>query len=1122
MNRDPFYQQIIERLGKTIDPDEFERCVADILNEVYPGLAPIPGGKDSGMDGAIPDGEGEPFSLVATTQKNVIGNLTKSLTSYLESGRKRRKVVLATSQKLSPTKIQNLYERAEEMGFWLVNVHPREDISNRLYHRPEWCKELLNLTGKPLALSIFPKTDRPIMNMSLIGREDDLRWLCETKGDRLLAGQPGSGKSFLLHRFAKEGNGLFVVDENCEEIANGIRSQEPSVLIVDDAQIHPDLLVNLIQIRQELHAEYSILASCWVGDKAHVKTSLHIADIAIYDLALLTRPQIVEVINDAGLGGSAQLVHEIVNQAEGRPGLAAVLSNLCLAGGVKEVVLGEALSNSVRRYFENRLGSRAIDILAAFSVGGDAGMDSSSIAEILQIPVVDIHRIIVELGSGGILWETLDKNLSVHPSTLRYALIRDVFFHGAYSLPIQPFIERSPNINQSARSVVGAYHLGAKIPLSEIISLIDQANSLETWEAYASSGEKEAAWVIDNHPEFTVPLARPALMNAPEKVIPMLFRESIDDLRQLHSTPDHPLRTIEDWIKDAWPGSEDVIIRRRLLIQESLNWLRKEKDARPSLIALRIAFNPTCESFTPDPGSGNTITIRQAYLQQGEMQYLWDQWPDVFLTLRYIVNIEWKPLQELASSWAFPKLHNLKISPQTRVQMKGFASQIIHDLASMQPNNKGLLHWAKSIAKLAKLDIKIQTDPIFGTLYPMESRTDWQKEEEIQLRKIKKLVAKWIQADHNSIISMIVQYENEAQTFDINWPRLTPQFCFELSQQMSSPGLWVKELMAARCRADLVTPFLQKSARLNEREWQDLIIESLKTPEYSGMGISIALQNPFSNDQLVEAVFEHLSGYEHLIRLLCLRNEIPERIIQKLLRHPDPRVASAAAIGIWMSNKNGIGISESIIDDWRKAIIHSRDHQMIYPILPKDPGLAYEWLVKFLQEKDIDLFESGVSVKAAVSAVDQEAKLRLLDIIPSFWEYGQLIEYLIGSDLILYQSLLQNDRLGLFHLVPLVWCEEEGWIEKARLAIKHGISPKAIAQAVYGYTYKCISWVGHESKVRQEWVSRFELLSQHPDAGIREIGKIGKESAEKEFVNALEREHHEEVFGYHAAFRKGF
>ena len=99
--RDPFYQQIIERLKGRVDPDLFEACASDILRTDFPTLVPIRGGGDAGMDGAVADGKGLPFPLICTTSEDVIGNLTKNLKSYLSNGGTRREAVFATTQELT-------------------------------------------------------------------------------------------------------------------------------------------------------------------------------------------------------------------------------------------------------------------------------------------------------------------------------------------------------------------------------------------------------------------------------------------------------------------------------------------------------------------------------------------------------------------------------------------------------------------------------------------------------------------------------------------------------------------------------------------------------------------------------------------------------------------------------------------------------------------------------------------------------------------------------------------------------------------------------------------------------------------------------------------------------------
>ncbi|NJL26730.1 MAG: hypothetical protein HC897_02075 [Thermoanaerobaculia bacterium] len=175
------------------------------------------------MDGAIADGEAEPYPLVCTTGEDVIGNLTASLESYLSKGGERRKVVLATSQSLTARQRRNLEARAREKGFLLVQTIEQRGIADRLCGSSRWSKELLGLSGTPPALSSVPKTRRSLGEIELLGREADLAWLQETSGDRLVVGEPGSGKTYLLQHLVREGWGLFLNSDDRTEIANALR-----------------------------------------------------------------------------------------------------------------------------------------------------------------------------------------------------------------------------------------------------------------------------------------------------------------------------------------------------------------------------------------------------------------------------------------------------------------------------------------------------------------------------------------------------------------------------------------------------------------------------------------------------------------------------------------------------------------------------------------------------------------------------------------------------------------------------------------------------------------------------------------------------------------------------------
>jgi hypothetical protein len=157
MNRDPFYGQIIERLNGMLDPELFEQCAADLLRSAWPGLTPVRGGSDSGMDGAVGDGRGQPFPLITTTRDDVIGNFTRSLRSYMDDGGIRRRTVLATSRPLTARRRSNLFRRASDLGFTLLQIHDQAAFADLLYRAPRWCNELLNLPSTPPPLSKIPR-----------------------------------------------------------------------------------------------------------------------------------------------------------------------------------------------------------------------------------------------------------------------------------------------------------------------------------------------------------------------------------------------------------------------------------------------------------------------------------------------------------------------------------------------------------------------------------------------------------------------------------------------------------------------------------------------------------------------------------------------------------------------------------------------------------------------------------------------------------------------------------------------------------------------------------------------------------------------------------------------------
>ena len=284
--------------------------------------------------------------------------------------------------------------------------------------------------------------------------------------------------------------------------------------------------------------------------------------------------------------GPVELLRELANQAEGLPGLAVTLAYLCFQGDVRAVVLGDALSRSVLATMERLVGSRARSILAALAVGGDSGIRMRDVAGVLGIPLVDTQLAITSLAAGGVVAEVRSDALSVRPPTLRYALVRDTFFAGPASLSIEPFIATASNLADVALTLIGARHRGAAIPSSFLIEVLERAASDHAWTEYARLGDQETRTALSLHPENILQLAHPALEYAPEVALPLLLQRAIGNHRSLTSTPEHPLRLIEDWVKDSYPATGDALRRRRALLAGVREWIRSGNDPDVGLHAL--------------------------------------------------------------------------------------------------------------------------------------------------------------------------------------------------------------------------------------------------------------------------------------------------------------------------------------------------------------------------------------------------------------------------------------------------------------------------------------------------------------------------------------------------------
>jgi len=179
-------------------------------------------------------------------------------------------------------------------------------------------KRIPDLTGDPPSLSLFPLTSRPLFDVPPIGRDDDIAKIIKSNGDFILIGQPGSGKTHLLFNAAKKVGGRFVVSDDLARIANALRDIQPRFVIIDDAHSRLDLLRKLKHLRQEICADFRIVASCWPGQEDGVIAVIQTDKENHHLLDGLSQRQIKEVVQSQKIFGPPHLLRELIHQSQGK------------------------------------------------------------------------------------------------------------------------------------------------------------------------------------------------------------------------------------------------------------------------------------------------------------------------------------------------------------------------------------------------------------------------------------------------------------------------------------------------------------------------------------------------------------------------------------------------------------------------------------------------------------------------------------------------------------------------------------------------------------------------------------------------------------------------------------
>lgn len=440
-------ERIDRRLHDTryrLQHSDFEDCAAALIGHDYPGLVPVTGGTDHGLDAELVKPNGQVLGLIVTSSRTWDG-AKRSLRGSLKSARdhKRRvdQVVVANLAEVNRQKRIKLAAIAKEFSCELIQVYDRPWFANAFRDDPDWRRKILHIEGGAFSLSRSPRGARPDEHqLPTVGRDELLDRATNSDQDLILWGVPGAGKSHFAGRLP----GALFLERNAapERLLDDLLATKPEFVVVDDAGGRTDDIEHLLHARHAEKLKFRVAVTCWPHEKE--ASADHLPDALALEVDLLTVEEIGILLRERGITRTSVLAH-LLQQAQGRPAWALNLADLLVQQGAWQAVwTGQALRDQIRAFLRrSKAPAEAIQLLAAIALVNDANEDQTrTIAKLFELSPTQFEELIRSVAIAGLvdvrrnrLWNspdgrTFENSYRVVPRTIAASIVADVYFAG--------------------------------------------------------------------------------------------------------------------------------------------------------------------------------------------------------------------------------------------------------------------------------------------------------------------------------------------------------------------------------------------------------------------------------------------------------------------------------------------------------------------------------------------------------------------------------------------------------------------------------------------------------------------------------------------------------------------
>ena len=406
-------------------------------------------------------------------------------------------------------------------------------------------------------------------------QQDVLDWLRRTASDRIVVGQPGLGKTYLLNQLAESRPSTYWLDTPFLEKLR-VGGVEPHALIlVDDASVKLSLLKDLLEHRSRLSLQFEVAASVTPGGLSAVLKVLALAEpVQVRMLEGWTRREIRQLLLERGAIEDADLP-KLVQLAATCPGRALTLFALR-----DRQILHGRLDESLPGILERMLGRDTTLFLALLGLGGRKGLGfGTCVTYAAQLQIQNIEAAASQLASAGLIEEGPSGRLLVQPPPLR--AVGFYIPESARWVPptgLEPFLRLHQSEADALDAILSLAPYFPPTRLEVPLSWLSAWGKADAWREFVARGERQASAALAHFPELIAAIPDDLLSVVPQKALEALLVEAT---RRPPST--EILVPLERWLLAGPVGQ--AALERIALTQDQVAAFRNRGGS--SLVALR-------------------------------------------------------------------------------------------------------------------------------------------------------------------------------------------------------------------------------------------------------------------------------------------------------------------------------------------------------------------------------------------------------------------------------------------------------------------------------------------------------------------------------------------------------